>query len=121
MGRTPDAEDRRAGEEVEREIARTPGEVLIEDAGFAARAGKRVWAHPLVLGYLEEEGRYDPARLADMIRRGEFDAIVLSYNFFSPSLRAVIGEAYRPERVIEIPGRFKYVILRPTRRIDTQF
>lgn len=113
MGRTPAGDDRRAGDEVARAVAETPGEVLVEDAGFAVRAGKRVWAHPLVLGYLEEEGRYDPAPLAEMIRRREFGAIVLSYNFLSPSLRAAVGEAYRPERVIEIPGRFKYVILRP--------
>jgi len=113
MGRTPGADDRRAGDELARVVAETPGEVLVEDAGFAVRAGKRVWAHPLILGYLEEEGRYDARPLAEMIRRREFGAIVLSYNFLSPSLRAAIGEAYRPERAVEIPGRFKYVILRP--------
>ncbi len=113
MGRTPGAEDRRVGDAVAQIVATTPGEVLIEDAGFAVRAGKTVWAHPLVLSYLEVEGRYDPAPLAEMIKRREFSLIVLSYNFLSPSLRAAVGEAYRPDRMIEIRGRFKYVILRP--------
>jgi hypothetical protein len=113
MGRTPAAEDRRAADEIARVVSETPGEVLIEDAGYLVRAEKTVWAAPLVLAYLEEQGLFDPAPLAEMIRRREFGAIVLSYNFFSPALRAAIGEAYRPERVIEIPGRYKYVVLRP--------
>ena len=72
-----------------------------------------MWAHPLILAYLEEQGLFDPGPLAGMIRRREFGAIVLSYGVFSPTLRAAIGEEYRPDRVIEIPGRFKYIVLRP--------
>ena len=115
MGRTPGADDRTAGDDVMAIVRDAGGEVLIEDAGFLVRAGKTVWASPLQLAYLEEQGLYDPAPLAAMIRRREFAAIILSYNFFSqsPVLRAAIGEAYRPERVIEIPRRYKYVVLRP--------
>ena len=115
MGRTPGNDDRSAGDEVMAIVRDAGGEVLIEDAGFLVRAGKRVWASPLQLAYLEEQGLYEPAPLAAMIRRHEFAAIILSYNFFSesPALRAAIGEAYRPERVIEIPRRYKYIVLRP--------
>lgn len=113
MGRTPDGADRLAGDAVAKVVAECAGDVLIEDAGFAVRAGKSVFAHPLVLDYLEADGRYDPEPLSAAIRRRAFDAIVLSYGFFSPSIRAAIGEAYRPERAIEVPGRFKYIVLRP--------
>ncbi len=113
MGRTPGDDDRRAGDDVMKLVRETSGEILIEDAGFLVRAGKTVWAAPLQLSYLEEQGLYDSAPLAARIRRREFAAIILSYNFVSPALRAAIGEAYRPERVIEIPRRYKYVVLRP--------
>ncbi|MFN0150022.1 MAG: hypothetical protein ACKVU1_04810 [bacterium] len=113
MGRTPGDDDRRAGNDVMGLVRQTQGEILIEDAGFLVRAGKTVWAAPLQLSYLEEQGLYDSAPLAAKIRRREFAAIILSYNFVSPAVRAAIGEAYRPERVIEIPRRYKYVVLRP--------
>jgi len=113
MGRTPGGDDRRAGDDVMKLVRETPGEILIEDAGFLVRARKTVWAAPLQLSYLEEQGLYDSAPLAAKIRRREFAAIILSYNFVSPAVRAAIGEAYRPERVIEIPRRYKYVVLRP--------
>lgn len=113
MGRTPGGDDRRAGDEIMKLVRETPGEILVEDAGFLVRAGKTVWAAPLQLSYLEEQGLYDAAALAGRIRRREFALIILSYNFVSPALRAAIGEAYRPERTIEIPRRYRYVVLVP--------
>jgi hypothetical protein len=64
------------GELIER-LKTLPEPVLSQDAGVALQSGHELLWHPFVMNQLEQEGRWNPSQLHQMIREEKFSAIVL--------------------------------------------
>jgi len=64
-----------------REIALAPGDVLCQDLNVALRSGKRVFlSDSYHLAALEAKGRWDPGGLIEMIGNRKFSRVVLSFS-----------------------------------------
>ena len=82
-------------------VKQTPGEVLVEEPGFALAAGKEVIVEPFQFALLARRGLWDPAPLIGAVARGRFDLVVLGDRLrLIPGLEAALASAYEREAVI---------------------
>ena len=91
LGRTPTAEDIRAGERIVGHIAHTPGDVLAEECAFALRAGRPVLGNTTQQLNLYEAGRHDPAALVQALDQGKIGLVVLNAERYPAPVLDAIG------------------------------
>lgn len=102
------------------QLRQSPKPVLCELSGFALRAGSEVEYLPYMLRKLEEEGRWNPAPIVELIQRKYYGAILLTHlakNRFGSAELEAISQNY--EVASEFPNQFlsegsgTFVLLKP--------
>jgi hypothetical protein len=112
-GYTPTSADAAVGAEIDAIIRASPGEVISEPAGFAARNGRDVLLQPLDLRAEQLRGRWSSDTLRQAVREKRFSVIILSYGLFPEDVLTELRKAYVLDRTIASPNGLRYSVYRP--------
>jgi hypothetical protein len=90
------------------------GEILTEESGFAIQNDKEVLIHPLVLNYLERQGKWRADRLIKTIEEKKFSLIIVSYYYYPRDVLYKIHENYNKIDDVFLRDRWRYEIFVPS-------
>jgi hypothetical protein len=113
FGYTPQAEDVRACERIDRYVADAQGEILTEGGGFALRNGKDLYGSPWMLSALEGTGLVDGAllELEEALAQRRISLVILTWQSYPPRFLDAVWANY--QRVDTVYCVFKYEIFVP--------
>lgn len=112
-GDTPVAADQAVGAHLDALVRATPGDLLLEPAGFAVRNGREVFVQPIDLRAEQVRGRWRPDDLVAAIAGHRFSLVVLSFRLLPHEALAAIEAHYTLVEELRGPGGLPYRVYRP--------
>jgi hypothetical protein len=91
------------------------GEVIVEPAGFAVRAGRPVYVQPIDLRAEQLQGRWRPEPLVDALASGRFAFVVTAYNLFPVDAERAIAEYFVVSERLRSPDGLTFTVYRYAR------
>ncbi len=112
IGRTPLETDAAVGAQLDAVVRSSPGEVIAEPAGFAARNGLRVYVQPIDLRAEELQGRWLPRPLVDALASGRFSTVITAFNLFPAEAEGAIADHFSLDQTIASPDGLTFRVYR---------